>query len=113
VDDGLILNMDGRVCEATTSNLFAVVGERIVTPPLEEGLLPGTVRGRLLDALSEVGELEVVEEPITYEELLGAEVVWLTNVISPVAPVGRIDGERLRIREVGKHALELAREVIR
>ncbi|MBN1477374.1 aminotransferase class IV [Candidatus Sumerlaeota bacterium] len=113
VDDGLILNMEGRVCEATTSNIFAMVGERIVTPPLEEGLLPGTVRARLLRALREVDACEVVEEPLTRDQLLEAEVVWLTNVISLVTPVGRIDGVRLRIQEAGKHALELAREVIR
>jgi branched-chain amino acid aminotransferase len=112
VDDGLILNLEGRICEATTSNIFAMIGDRIVTPPLEEGLLPGTVRARLLHALREAGEFEVAEEPLTHDQLLGAEVAWLTNVISLVTPVGRVDGKRLRIRETGKHALELAREVI-
>ncbi|HZP29862.1 MAG TPA: aminotransferase class IV, partial [Acidimicrobiia bacterium] len=40
-DDALFLGDDGRVLEATGSNLFVVEGRRIVTPPLEDSVLPG------------------------------------------------------------------------
>ena len=40
-DDALFLNADCNLTEATTSNVWLVEGESVVTPPLGEGLLAG------------------------------------------------------------------------
>jgi branched-chain amino acid aminotransferase len=94
-DDGLALNTRGRVCEATTSNLFALIDGRIVTPPVIEGLLPGTVRGRLLHRAGRLAGLEVAEEPLKIPQLRKAEAVWLSSAISWVQPIGRFDQHEL------------------
>lgn len=94
-DDGLILNTAGRVCEATTSNIFALLDGRVVTPPTEEGLLPGITRARLLRRLRETGALPAEERPLTLEDLQRAQAVWLTNAISVVTPVRAIAGREI------------------
>jgi len=48
-------NERGEVCEASTANLAVRLDGRWWTPPVECGLLPGVLRGRMLDA----GELEL------------------------------------------------------
>ena len=48
-------NERGEVCEASTANLAVRLDGRWWTPPVECGLLPGVLRGRLLDA----GQLEL------------------------------------------------------
>ncbi|KMO11094.1 aminotransferase class IV [Methylobacterium platani] len=91
-DEAIFLTMQGRVACAGTGNLFAVSGRTIVTPPLEDGVLAGIVRARVLALAPRLG-LAPAERPLTPDALAGAEAVFLTNSLRLVAPVRRI-GER-------------------
>lgn len=74
-DAVLLWNEDGEITEATESNVVIVrQGDRI-TPPVECGLLPGTLRAELLDAG------EIVEGRVSREALLAADEVWLINSV--------------------------------
>jgi para-aminobenzoate synthetase/4-amino-4-deoxychorismate lyase len=48
--DALFFNERGELTEGGRSNVFIRLGERWYTPPLSCGLLPGVIRGVLLDA---------------------------------------------------------------
>ncbi|MHC4408907.1 MAG: aminotransferase class IV, partial [Planctomycetota bacterium] len=87
-DDALFLNASGHLTEATTANLWIVEGEKIVTPPLADGLLPGITR----DWLFELPET-VVEETIDRARLDGADEIFLTGTVKGVMPVGHLDGK--------------------
>ena len=43
-------NERGEVCEGARSSVFVREGARLLTPPLRCGLLPGVLRGALLDS---------------------------------------------------------------
>jgi branched-chain amino acid aminotransferase len=109
LDDGLILNTAEHVCEATTSNLFALVEGRVVTPPLSDGLLPGITRARQLRLFRESRRCDVAEESLSPAVLRRAEAVWLTNAIVPVSAVGSLDGEPIPMTPRGKDLLEWLR----
>ena len=47
-DEVLFLNERGEICEGARSNFFAVVDGVMLTPHLDCGLLPGTLRASLL-----------------------------------------------------------------
>lgn len=90
--DAVILwNQRRDVTEATTHNVVVEIGGRLITPPVECGLLAGTMRAELIDA----GDIEVGQ--ITVEELTSASRVWLINSVSgmiralldPVATIER------------------------
>jgi 4-amino-4-deoxychorismate lyase len=49
-DEAVLLNERGEVCEGTITNVFADLGDGLVTPPLACGLLPGVLRAELLEA---------------------------------------------------------------
>ena len=49
-DEAILLNERGEVCEGTITNLFLRRGDRLLTPPLSCGLLPGVLRRSLIDA---------------------------------------------------------------
>jgi branched-chain amino acid aminotransferase len=87
-DDALFLNADGDLTEATTSNLWVVEGQRVVTPPLGAGLLAGITRDWLF-ATSET----VTEETVSRDRLVAADEVFLTGTVKGVMPVTRVDGE--------------------
>jgi 4-amino-4-deoxychorismate lyase len=48
VDEVLFLNERDELCEGARVNLFVPRGDRLITPPLACGLLPGTLRARLI-----------------------------------------------------------------
>ncbi len=83
--EGLLLNTAGHVCEGTGSNVFVVLGGRVVTPPLAAGALAGITRELVL----EWTELE--ERDLTLAEALAAEEVFLTSSLRDVQPVHRWD----------------------
>jgi branched-subunit amino acid aminotransferase/4-amino-4-deoxychorismate lyase len=74
-DDVLLWNPDHQITEATTANIVVNLGGRAVTPPVECGLLPGTMRAELLAAGV------IAEAPITVEQALAARHVWLVNSV--------------------------------
>ncbi len=48
VDEILFLNEHDEICEGARVNLFVPRGDCLITPPLSCGLLPGTLRARLI-----------------------------------------------------------------
>ena len=93
-DEALFLNTRGRVACAGTGNLFAVRGDRLVTPPPEEGVLAGIVRGRVLALAAGMG-LRVEERPAALPEFEAADAVFLTNSLRLVGPVTAIGARAL------------------
>ncbi|MBC7289278.1 MAG: aminotransferase class IV [Armatimonadetes bacterium] len=77
-EEALLLNVHGRVCEGSVSNVFAVIGGRLLTPPLSEGLLPGITRALVMELAKSEG-LEVIEQPLGLADLTTADEVFLTN----------------------------------
>jgi branched-subunit amino acid aminotransferase/4-amino-4-deoxychorismate lyase len=67
-DDALLIHR-GLVTEGTTWNIFFLQGNHLFTPPLTDGLLPGIVRGQILQGASHSGfhVWEKSIEPETYE----------------------------------------------
>lgn len=83
LDDLLILNSKGLVCETISSNIFMVIHNRLVTPPLSEGCLPGVMRQNILAIAPTIG-LEVLETPVGVNALEQAEEVFTSNAINGV-----------------------------
>ena len=83
--EGVLVNTAGHVCEGTGSNVFAVFGSTVVTPPLASGPLAGITRELVLEWS------DVEERDITLAEALGADEVFLTSSLRDVQPVQRWD----------------------
>ncbi|HEV2544305.1 MAG TPA: aminotransferase class IV, partial [Methylobacterium sp.] len=89
-DEALFLNTRGRVACAGTGNLFAILAGTLVTPPLEEGVLPGIVRGELLDRIAPSLGIAVEERPLLPSDLEAAEALFVTNSLRLLAPVAAL-----------------------
>jgi len=92
--EAVMLNTDGTVAEGTVSNVFAVIGGIVHTPPADGRILPGVTRGAVLEILSELN-VAAVEQPFGMPELLSAEEIWLTNSLIEVLPVRSCAGRPL------------------
>lgn len=91
-DDALILDLDGHVTEATTSNLFIVKNKVVWTAPLEVGILDGITRRYMLDQARALG-LETRVEPFSMEAVREADEVFVSSTIKGAMPVCRIDDQ--------------------
>ncbi|GLS43829.1 aminotransferase class IV [Methylobacterium brachythecii] len=98
--DALFLNTRGRVACAGTGNLFALIDGRLVTPPVEEGVLPGIVRGTVLENASGLG-VGIDERPLDLDELRQAQAAFVTNSLRLLSPVTVIDDRILASAEDG------------
>lgn len=86
LDEVLILNQDGHLCESVSSNIFVVYQKKIYTPALSEGCVNGVMRRVILEEAEKL-ELEIVEAKIDPQVLEEADEVFLTNAIKGVQGV--------------------------
>ncbi|MCX6459769.1 MAG: aminotransferase class IV [Actinobacteria bacterium] len=89
--EALMANTVGELCEGTGSNVFVVVDDRLLTPPLSSGCLAGITRELLLEWCAE--EMDVAEESLALDVLKVASEVLITSSTRDVQPVSRIVGE--------------------
>jgi branched-chain amino acid aminotransferase len=113
--EALRLNTRGRLCEGAISNVFLVRQGRLLTPPLEEGCLPGIARKVVLEIARAEG-IDAAEEPIPGPDVLKADEIFLTNTIMEVMPVCRIERHGVGDETVGpvtRRLMELYHEQVR
>ena len=90
--DAIFLDTDGHCSEATSSNLFALIGGTLVTPPESCGALPGITREAVLELAPVLG-VQTAERPFALAELVAADEAFLTSSLRRIAPLVRV-GER-------------------
>jgi 4-amino-4-deoxychorismate lyase len=94
VAEGLMLDLDGRVVEGTQTNLFALLGGRLLTARLDRCGVAGVVRGLVMDAGRALG-LTAVEEVLTPARLAAADALFLTSSLIGIWPVRELAGRAL------------------
>ena len=90
-DEALFGNTADNLCEGTGTNVFVVLDDRLITPPLSAGCLAGVTRELLLEVVPDIEERDV---PLT--ELPSVEEAFLTSSTRDVMPIASIDGRELR-----------------
>ena len=93
-DDALMLNTHGHVASSTIANIFLLRGNELVTPSLDQGILPGIMRRVLLDNAKKMGSVPV-EKTVSLEDLFRADAVFLCNSLRFLRPVTELNGEPL------------------
>jgi branched-chain amino acid aminotransferase len=94
-DEAIRLDADGNVAEGATSNVFVVGAGVVATPPVDGGVLPGVVRGRVLE-LCERLAIPMVLRSVSPGELRAADEVFVTSSLRGVVAVTSLDGEARR-----------------
>lgn len=85
----LLLNDDKNVVEAINGNLFMLLGQKLITPPISEGCLNGIMRKKILQLAQKIDGIVVVEEVISPFDLQNADELFITNVVSGIQPISQ------------------------
>ncbi len=91
VPEGIMLTNAGMVSECTGDNIFVVTGGRLVTPPVEAGILDGITRAAVIE-LAEQENILCVEKLFPVAEVYTADEVFLTGTAAELVPVVGVDG---------------------
>ena len=97
--EALFANTQGELCEGTGTNVFVVIDDEIITPPLSSGCLAGVTRELLVEAAP------IVERSLPLEVLTTADEVFLTSTTRDVQGLTQIDDRTLA---VGPRTTEIA-----
>jgi branched-chain amino acid aminotransferase len=89
--EAVMLNTKGEVAECTGDNIFIVRGDRLITPPIDAGILEGITRNTVIDLARENG-IEVAEEAMTRHDIFVADECFLTGSAAEVIPAVKLDG---------------------
>jgi D-alanine transaminase len=102
----------GVVTECSASNLFAVIGAKLVTHPVGSKVLPGITRAVLLDCAATLG-IEVDERGFLEEEAIRASELLITSTTREVSWVARWNDRYIGQARCGPVTLALHKELRR
>lgn len=85
-DDVIYVSSEGKVLEGPRSTVIAVRGRKLVTPPPESGILPGTTSRAIFGIAAHEG-WETSVSSLTRGDLITADSVWLVSSVTLAARV--------------------------
>ena len=85
----LLLNNEKNVVEALNGNLFMLMGNKLITPSIEDGCLNGIIRKQVIQIAKKIENIEVLEQSISPFDLQKADELFITNVIIGIQPISK------------------------
>ncbi|HEY1039586.1 MAG TPA: aminotransferase class IV, partial [Bacteroidia bacterium] len=83
MDECIIINEDGNICETISSNIFIVKNGALYTPALSEGCVDGVMRKQIINIAQE-NRILCYEIPIVFNTMMNADEVFLTNAVKGI-----------------------------
>jgi branched-chain amino acid aminotransferase len=109
VEEVIMLNNEGTVAECSGDNIFMVKKNKIFTPPVVAGALPGITMASVIELAIEAG-YSVEEKYFSRAEMFIADEVFLTGTAAEIVPVVKIDGRTIGEGLPGKITRELTKK---
>jgi branched-chain amino acid aminotransferase len=88
--EALMLNHKGDVAECTGDNIFIVKGGKLLTPPVDAGILEGITRNAVMELAVEAG-IETIEATLSRHDIYTADECFLTGSAAEVIAAVKLD----------------------
>lgn len=98
LDSTLLINEIKNVIEAANGNLFMLMGNKLITPPISEGCLNGIMRKQIISLAKQIDSVEVIEAAISPFDLQKADELFITNVIVGIQPITKYRKKEFEVR---------------
>jgi branched-chain amino acid aminotransferase len=89
--EAIMLSTDGLVGECTGDNLFIIKDGTAYTSPLDVGMLDGITRAFVISTLCPDLGIDVVQQPLSLDDVLGADEIFLTGSAAEIIAVTQVD----------------------
>lgn len=110
-----ILHRDGTVTEGSSTNVFIVKNDALITHPANHLILNGITRQKIITLAKEELGINVIEQPFHIDDLMDADEVLISSTTMEIVPVVQIDGTQIgdgrgemtrKIQDVFKKSIE-------
>lgn len=112
VDEAIVLDKNGFVCEGVAENIFMVKDGKLCTPPTYTGALHGITAQAVQDLAKKLG-YDVKETIITPFQLFNADEVFFTGTASEIIPLKEINKRQISDGKPGPVTKRLQSEFVR
>ena len=102
-----ILIDKGKITEATSSNVWIVKNNKLITHPSNTDILKGITR-ESIKKLIKTNKLQLSEKSFTIKQLYNADEVFITSSTNLVTPILKIDSKIINKGKIGNISLRLA-----
>ena len=102
-----ILLQNGKITEGTSSNIWIIKKNNLITHPTNSDILKGVTRTSILKIISKTS-LKLIEKSFSHKQLLDADEVFLTSSGSFITPIIKIDKKKINNGKIGNITLKLA-----
>ncbi len=93
-DECFLLNENGHLCEAISSNVFVYKKQALFTPSLKEGCVDGIMRRKIVD-LAKKNNIPVFDNiPLIQQDLVDADEIFTTNAVKGIQWIGSYKNKR-------------------
>ena len=90
-EEALWFTTDHHLAEACFNNVFLVLEGKVLTPPRDTPVLPGIIRQTVLELCEQLNIPHDADQPLTVNEMLAAQEIFLTGSTTLIRPVVRIE----------------------
>lgn len=101
IAEGLLLDNQDHLIEATVSNIFIVNHGVLFTPELNQAGVAGVMRRFIVDTIAQQLDLRVVIKTLTLVDLYGADEIFLSNSLFAIWPVTKVISNEIHTFPVG------------
>lgn len=105
--EALMLNHKGEIAECTGDNIFLVRDGRLLTPPIDAGILEGITRNAVIELAAQMG-IACAQIPLTRHDVFIADECFLTGTAAEVIPVVKLDKRPIGSGSVGPVTQQLS-----
>jgi len=98
-DDGLMFDREERLAEASAANTFVIMGDRLLTPPLNPDVFPGLTRQVVLE-LARAKGIDAVETDLWRPDLAKIDGAFLCSTLMEIRAVSQVGDYLLQTSEL-------------
>lgn len=103
-DEAILMNSQGKVCEASGMNIFLIRNGQLITPSYDQDILEGITRASVITLAQDMG-LTVIERQVDKSELFIADEVFLSGTAAKITPIKQIENYHLPAEKPITHKL--------
>lgn len=107
----LLLNDEKNVIEALNGNLFMLLDNKLITPPIADGCLNGIIRKKIINLSKSIESITIIEASISTFDLQKADELFITNVIKGIQSITKYRKKEYRT-DLAKELNEKLNELV-